>query len=72
MTTTANASRYAPRGIDKAKPVSVRFLPDERMKIVDSAEAEGRSAGAFTRLMTLKGYALWEAEKKREAQGAVN
>lgn len=64
MTTTANASRYAPRGIQKDKPVSVRFLPAERVEIVGSAADDGRSAGAFTRLMALKGYELWKAEKQ--------
>lgn len=72
MTTTANASRYAPRGIQKDKPVSVRFLPEERVKFVASAKDEGRSTGAFTRLMAIKGYALWEAEKQKTAQGVVN
>jgi len=72
MTTTANASRYAPRGIDKAKPVSVRFLPSERVEIVDSAADDGRSAGAFTRLMALKGFELWKAEKKQAERGVVN
>lgn len=64
MTTTAKASRYAPRGIQKDKPISVRFLPDERVEIVEGALDEGRSAGAFTRLMTLKGLAMWRAEKQ--------
>lgn len=63
MTTTANASQYAPRGVQKDKPIPVRFFPDERTKFMDAAAKADRSAAAFTRLMALKGYAQWEAEQ---------
>lgn len=72
MTTTANASRYAPRGLEKGKPLTVRFLPEERAELMEEAGRDDRSVASFTRLMALKGFELWKAEKKREAQGTVN
>ncbi len=72
MTTTANASRYAPRGVQKDKPIPVRFYSAERTRFMEEAAKDGRSAAAFTRLMALKGFEQWEAEKRQAAQGAVN
>jgi hypothetical protein len=70
MTTTAPASSYAPRGVEKDKPITVRFMPDERAQLVDEAAKESRSTGAFTRLMTIKGLEAWKAEKlAARAQG---
>jgi hypothetical protein len=64
MTTTANASRYAPRGLEKGKPLTVRFLPEERVELMAEATRDDRSAASFTRLMALKGLALWKAEQQ--------
>ena len=72
MTTTAHASRYAPRGLEKGKPLTVRFLPEERDEIMEVAAKDDRSAAAFTRLMALKGLALWKAEKQQAAQNTGN
>lgn len=72
MTTNANASRYAPRGLEKGKPLTVRFLPEERVEIMEAAAQDDRSAASFTRLMALKGLELWKAEKKKSIQGTGN
>lgn len=73
MTPLENSSRYAPRGIEKDKPFSVRFLPQERVAIMEEASKESRSGSAFVRLMTLKGMAAWKAEKSEmHASHAAN
>ena len=72
MTTTANASRYAPRGVQKDKPIPVRFFSAERAEFMEEAAKVDRSAAAFTRLMALKGFELWKAEKRQAEQGGAN
>lgn len=72
MTTTANASRYAPRGLEKGKPLTVRFLPEERDELMDAAAKDDRSTASFTRLMALKGLVLWKAEKQQAIKATGN
>lgn len=61
MTHTASIPSTQPLRHDK--PIALRLTDEERRKAFECAQADGRSASNFARLMFLRGLADFESQR---------
>jgi hypothetical protein len=74
MSTTAQMTRHRSGTLGRLeheKPIALRLLPAERQEALNTADAEGRSASNFARLIYLMGMEQYKQRGRIELAPAT-